>query len=193
MTAATIIINSAELYRVLSLRTAGMEKYSIRHNRFHAALGMTTELGEVATEVKRMFAYGKPLSADMFKHLCEEAGDFAWYVALAISCEIPAGVWRVGGIDHRLVLAGSQLDQLLFAVSEAAIAVGNYHAVGCLSNAYACADAFLLICDALGVDPFIIMGQNVAKLLIRFPIGTTDIAAAAEARADKGGLSARES
>lgn len=45
----------------------------------HAYLGMITELGELADAIKRQDIYGKPLDVVNLK---EEAGDFAWYVAL---------------------------------------------------------------------------------------------------------------
>ena len=49
----------------------------------HAQAGMTTELGEFASEVKRMAFYEKPIDDHMLGHMREELGDILWYVALA--------------------------------------------------------------------------------------------------------------
>ena len=49
----------------------------------HCALGITTEAGEYATEVKRAHIYGKPMTDEMRAHMIEELGDTMWYVAYA--------------------------------------------------------------------------------------------------------------
>lgn len=49
----------------------------------HAQLGMCTEVGEFATEVKRLFAYNRPLTDEMRDHMVEELGDALWYFAVA--------------------------------------------------------------------------------------------------------------
>lgn len=46
----------------------------------HAALGVTSEAGELADAVKKHLAYGRPLDAT---NVVEELGDLLWYVALA--------------------------------------------------------------------------------------------------------------
>src|ERR1044072_8062077 len=47
----------------------------------HAAMGMTTEVGELMDALKRHIFYGKPLD---FVNLAEEAGDNAWYWAILV-------------------------------------------------------------------------------------------------------------
>ena len=46
----------------------------------HAALGLITETGELATEVKRLRIYLKPIDR---VHAVEEIGDVLWYWAIA--------------------------------------------------------------------------------------------------------------
>ena len=50
-----------------------------RDNVIHAACLLSTESGEVVSEVKRFFAYGKPLDKHNIK---EELGDLMWGIAL---------------------------------------------------------------------------------------------------------------
>ena len=51
------------------------------HDIIHAALLITSEAGEVASEIKRHFAYGKPLD---LQAVTLELGDLAWGMALLI-------------------------------------------------------------------------------------------------------------
>lgn len=48
-------------------------------NIVHGAMLVSSEAGEVVSEVKRMFAYGKTLDVD---HVKEELGDIMWGIAL---------------------------------------------------------------------------------------------------------------
>jgi NTP pyrophosphatase (non-canonical NTP hydrolase) len=48
-------------------------------NIVHAAMLLCTESGEIMSEVKRNFAYGKPLDT---RNIIEELGDVLWGVAL---------------------------------------------------------------------------------------------------------------
>ena len=69
-------------YQAAALRTARhMPDQTL--DLVHAALGMQTETGEFATEVKRLFAYNKPLTEEMHAHMVEELGDALWYFAVA--------------------------------------------------------------------------------------------------------------
>lgn len=95
----------------------------------HAQIGITTEAGEFASEVKRAFVYAKEITPEMRAHMAEELGDLMWYVACAA--------------------------------------------------------------DVLQIPLVTMARQNVEKLAKRFPELYSD--AAAEARADKGGLGHRES
>lgn len=45
----------------------------------HAIFGLLSELGELATEIKKWLIYGKPIDQTNIK---EEIGDFFWYLAL---------------------------------------------------------------------------------------------------------------
>jgi NTP pyrophosphatase (non-canonical NTP hydrolase) len=114
-------------YQKLADRTA--KKGVTIFNLVHAQLGMTTEIGEFATEVKRVAIYEKPLTTEMREHMMEELGDLMWYVALAAT--------------------------------------------------------------ALDCDLSHVANMNIDKLKKRFPDKYSN--EAAEARADKGGLSARAS
>lgn len=49
------------------------------NNNLHAALGMISEVGELADAFKRELAYGKAVDP---QNILEEAGDFLWYMAL---------------------------------------------------------------------------------------------------------------
>lgn len=115
-------------YQKLALRTEKKLPTSVERS-VHAALGLTTEVGEYTTEVKRMAIYSKPLDEDRRKHMAEELGDVMWYLAIAA--------------------------------------------------------------DALGMQLGDIAQANIDKLQLRFPEAYSD--EAAEARADKGGVDARNS
>lgn len=114
-------------YQKLADRTA--KKQTQVFDLVHAQIGMATEAGEFATEVKRVAIYEKPLTVDMKLHMVEELGDLLWYVALAAT--------------------------------------------------------------ALGTDLAAVANHNIDKLKARFPDKYSN--EAAEARADKGGLSALQS
>ena len=47
----------------------------------HAALGISSESGEVSDELKKHLIYGRPLDKLNIK---EECGDLLWYIALAL-------------------------------------------------------------------------------------------------------------
>lgn len=115
-------------YQLAAYRTAPLG-IPAQIELLHAQTGMTTELGEFASEVKRMAFYDKPLTAEMLTHMREELGDILWYLALAATA------------------TGTHLSE--------------------------------------------IAANNIAKLQLRFPEKFST--AAAEARADKDGLSHRES
>lgn len=54
----------------------------------HAVLGMITEVGELADQLKKWIYYRRPLDE---KHVEEEIGDLMWYIALAcntIGCDL---------------------------------------------------------------------------------------------------------
>lgn len=68
-------------YQVAALRTArpmGSQTLDLVHSQ----IGICTEAGEFATEVKRLFAYEKPITPEMIDHMAEELGDILWYIAI---------------------------------------------------------------------------------------------------------------
>lgn len=69
-------------YQLAAYRTAP-EGAPAQIELLHAQTGMTTELGEFASEVKRAAFYDRPIDDRMLSHMREELGDILWYVALA--------------------------------------------------------------------------------------------------------------
>jgi NTP pyrophosphatase (non-canonical NTP hydrolase) len=64
-------------YKALALRTA--KQMDGRDNIIHAALGLSSEAGEITTTVKKMFAYNQAIDYD---NIVEELGDILWFCAL---------------------------------------------------------------------------------------------------------------
>lgn len=116
-------------YQASALRTARSMGSTV-NDLVHAQIGILTEAGEFASEVKRCAIYGAALDQAKIDHMHEELGDILWYIAVA--------------------------------------------------------------CDALGTTMKSLAEANIAKLEKRYPSGTFT-PELAEARLDKGGLSARES
>ena len=69
-------------YQALANRTAKSLPTTI-DDLMHAQIGMTTEVGEFATTLKKMSIYGQPMTVEKRNNLIEELGDLMWYVALA--------------------------------------------------------------------------------------------------------------
>lgn len=65
-------------YQKAALRTAP-KGVSDEEHALHAVLGLTSEAGEIATTVKRWYAYNKPLDK---QNIVEELGDILWFVSL---------------------------------------------------------------------------------------------------------------
>jgi NTP pyrophosphatase (non-canonical NTP hydrolase) len=65
-------------YQELARRTAKVYP-TLNENLVHAALGITSEAGELATTVKATAIYSKPLDTT---NVIEEVGDSLWYLAL---------------------------------------------------------------------------------------------------------------
>ena len=66
-------------YQRLAMRSA-KKLPTIIENLNHAALGATSECGELATTVKASIIYGKPID---LLNIEEEIGDALWFLALA--------------------------------------------------------------------------------------------------------------
>lgn len=163
----------------------------------HAGLGLFTEGGEIATEIKRVAIYEKSLG-DLNKngqtiraHIAEEIGDVFWYMAIAadvLGAPIPettmTGTYQI-----------SELDDMAFVL---AVSVGRF-SMALLEEDFDAMRALLLplvnvlapIALVIDVPVTQILADNIAKLQERFPDAYSN--EAAEARADKGGLGAQES
>jgi len=69
-------------YQEAALRTA-KDMGSLQQNLIHAALGITSEAGEISSIIKAACVYNKEID---IAHLIEEAGDCLWFLALAAKC-----------------------------------------------------------------------------------------------------------
>lgn len=194
-------------YMPLAIRT---EKPLPPNQRLlHGCMGLITECGEVVTELKRMEIYEKPLDQERKDHICEELGDMMWYMAI---------LWDVLGVDHQcfdslqkpLIHDSSKnlwaLSALLFGAvigpichTVADIQAGVYKSenehykpmndIGrCLSALF---HGIEQVAHRCGSTTEQIMDANIEKLRLRFPDAYSN--EAAEARADKAGLDARNS
>jgi NTP pyrophosphatase (non-canonical NTP hydrolase) len=186
-------------YKPLALRTEKpLPSTHLRLN--HAILGLATENGEFTTTVKRIAIYEKPISVEFIGHMREELGDLLWYVAIAadaIDCDIPEYQYlfedyesfdtptQLNMVACRITMEvgfiAFQAPLLHDARSRESIMRGLLNIVCSVSHA----------CDALGFAIEDLMVENIDKLQKRFPEKYTN--AAAEGRADKGGLDARNS
>lgn len=200
-------------YQSLAIRTA-KELGTPLADLEHAGIGFITEIGEFASEVKRLAIYQKELTPEMQAHILEEIGDVCWYIALAaraLNVELNIGVHRTQHVlvedadeyqDAVISHAGNHT--LMSLVRSMARDSGGYMGVidsmrmdGRLHASYAdrqallsyamwllqhCATALTMMEASLGA----VMENNIAKLQARYPEKYSD--AAAEARADKGGL-----
>lgn len=185
-------------YRPLALRTAKMFPTQ-RENLRHAVLGLTTETGELATEVKRMAVYGKPLTEDVRQNMIEEIGDVQWYVPLGMRAlnldalpEMPLSMVE----ELREIVTLPDMTVALSAMAGGLAAlymapddeIDNVDA-GCLfTGIIALADKIALTVNTTGD---VTREMNIGKLQVRFPQAYSD--SAAEARADKNGVDARNS
>lgn len=189
-------------YHNAAIRTAKWFP-SIQENIEHAALGLVTEIGEFATIVKRVAIYGKPMTPEMREHALEELGDAYWYLPLV--CQ------AMGTTLERVVAeSADNFDKLpelslkhscitlagiggTFSAYSASISIqGQTDEISELKPIVALLSMCLdQCCRTLDADPTDVRSANIAKLRLRFPDAYTD--EAAEARADKGGLDARNS
>jgi len=191
-------MNWAE-YQPLALRTAKMFPTTTENLR-HAAFGLTTEIGEFATEVKRIEIYGRTATPEMIAHMVEEIGDFCWYTALlAASLHLSMGDVPVTDLETQEQL--KKMDPLTGLCATGAILAGYTWMLTCKPTETDSVESvevlgiskFSIIeaCVALGTDLGEVLAMNIDKLRLRFPDAYSD--EAAEARLDKGGLTARMS
>lgn len=200
-----------ENYQQLALRTE--KRFDAPLARLeHAALGLVTETGEAATPIKRVAIYGKSLN-DLDKdgqslrvHLAEEIGDKCWYLAIAAdvlrfdffanvlarqshTLPVTPATGLPGALKREtLQLSGAvgRFCQGVYDMQEqpvpASFLVQQMDSIG---------QAITNLCYLADLDLLTLMTDNIAKLRERFPDAYSD--EAAEARADKGGLDARNS
>lgn len=191
-------------YHSLALRTAKPLHFPLENIR-HAILGLCTEIGEAATQVKRHAIYGKELTPEMSDNLCEEIGDTLWYIPLACRelgftfHDVCVQAEHVG--YHHLPLAQATHGAFAAAGRFAAlfpadVAPQSYIVHGSIVPLAKAELAALVKClsemaKRLGASLGELAEANIAKLRLRYPNAYTDVAA--EARADKGGLGPEES
>lgn len=174
---------------------------------FHAALGLITETGEFTTPIKRIAIYDKAIDKQgddgktLRDHMREEIGDAMWYIAIGIDAlqanvfafsTSSAGAPTTPTEDLALDLAG--------LVGHFAVLTVNAKRRGTVEQDERDRMIHLLnrmvrllhaVCAALGFSLEAVMDENIDKLRLRFPDAYSN--EAAEARADKGGLDARNS
>lgn len=170
----------------------------------HACMGMVTEIGEVVTELKRMAIYGKPLDADRKKHILEEIGDVMWYVAILLhALDVEASLFdttinnipatQEGKYEALTLRFGTTLGEVCLAVQLALIhekvTNGNHNQI--CSNLETLMKGLRVLAQDCDSTLELAMFDNIEKLRLRFPDAYSN--EAAEARADKGGLDARNS
>lgn len=201
-------------YQPLALRTEAPLPTTIDRLE-HAALGLFTESGEIATPIKRIKIYNKTLDSlnkdgtSLRANIEEEIGDVCWYLAIGADA-IQSGLFthmlqdiqplRREGVTEAQRLARASLG-LAASVGRFASTVnqllkrpqshGSQENRDLHSSMFYIAQELVNICDVTGLNLLFIMRENIAKLQARFPDAFS--AEAAEARADKGGLDARNS
>jgi NTP pyrophosphatase (non-canonical NTP hydrolase) len=177
----------------------------------HAALGIQTETGEIATPIKRIAIYGMTLDSmnkdgktTLRQNIAEEIGDVLWYIAI-IDNVYNAGIFarmadvvRSRSYSLCAIARGlaTQTGLICGAVELLDPATGMlYTAQDLRGTIVPAAQAIMIdlidLCNAAGLNLLTIAADNIAKLQARYPDKYSDVAA--EARADKGGEDARNS
>lgn len=178
----------------------------------HASLGVSTEIGEIATVIKRIAIYGKSLDdfekdnkTTLRDHLKEEIGDVLWYLPIigdvfgnqeafthtTLSLDTRYGMdfpqtAALTSIARRLQVSSGRLAKHVEAEFEGKVSLADPTDEARIITRNLVDLAFLI-----GADIEEIAAANIAKLSARYPEKYSDVAA--EARADKGGLDARNS
>jgi NTP pyrophosphatase (non-canonical NTP hydrolase) len=180
-------------YQIAAMRTA-----VLRGNQFnmeHSILGLTTEIGELVTNIKRMVIYGKVADEAMLANMKEEVGDILWYIPLGmqvVGLKFENAFWAAEFRAMSLVEATREMVAGLghlndFVTAEACISGFTPKSIEAITQAYG-----RIIAGAGSVGNFLgssilqLCGQNIAKLRLRYPDKFT--AELAEARLDKSGL-----
>lgn len=200
-------------YVPLALKTA-KRRGSNRLDVMHAAIGMLTEIGELATVVKRVAIYGKEVTAEMRENVTEEVGDVCWYIALAVSVWgfAPHQISKMDAMWERiyedpdghdpedLIASLSTLPAAIYSVADWADS-GDFRPSSLSKVFDSLSDALpqlaaLLLWARTGKTLEMALGQNIDKLLTgkkaRYASGAYSDEQA-EARLDKGGVDATAS
>lgn len=174
-------------YVPLALITASPNSPEFDH--IHARAGFISEGGEVASSLKRVFVYGKRLDDPGIRaNLREELGDWMWYIPILARGEGIVIADPVDGLFDPPANVGEAILRVGRLVSMFFDPDSQFTPRTRLHLLQANLD---ILCQWLGFDPCEIRAENIDKLKKRYPDGFS--AAAAEARADKGGLSHKES
>lgn len=212
---ATQLSNYAD-YLPLALRT---EKPlpTMAARLSHAALGLTTEAGEIVTQVKRIVIYSKSLDdldekqqpvRSLREHIGEEIGDVFWYIAIAVATlnlDLFSHFARIEPLHREGVTPDQRLERIALSLSSNVGAFNDrVYQVARWPHLFSreAHDAMNLdlqfigqnlvdLADVTGLSLLDLMGENIDKLRARYPNTYSDLDA--EARADKGGLDARSS
>jgi hypothetical protein len=190
-------------YVPLAIRTE--KPLAILERMGHSCMGLITELGEVTTELKRMAIYGKLLDAERKVHILEEIGDVMWYLAIMWSV-IDADLDQLsscpkfeppnhieGMYEATALMLGGYCGQIC-AITQDVIAHTNIdedHYSGIMSSSQMILIGMTLLAEHCGSTIGMAMADNIVKLRVRFPDAYSN--EAAEGRADKGGVDARNS
>lgn len=190
-------------YQASALQTAKVFP-DLTGNLSHAAIGIQTESGEIVSTLKRFIIYRSGLSPEMKQNLVEEIGDFMWYVALFAKYVgyLPDALPQVDLEAIRLRLIDDDEDtpsiykQLCATLATASAQAWDfsYTLDGRLPRTVVdtCLASAVTLAHLFDLDMQVILDQNLFKLQKkRYPQGYSD--AAAEARADKGGLDRTQS
>lgn len=148
-------------YVLLANRTAKPLPYEPQ--KFHAKLGIITEVGEIADAYKKHLIYGKPLDVT---NIMEEIGDLAWYVALEFMNEKLAP-YALTAIDLHM---NDTRQSLLEELSRAAA-----YSTGMPYNLIL--NLIRKLCLMEGIDFMTCLGRNIAKLAERYGDKYSDEAA----------------
>ena len=177
-------------YHSLAMRTAKRLDYLAM--REHAALGLVSDCGEVATLIKAWRVYGKPLD-EIRESLIEELGDVMWFLAYAAEAHgktfehlaVTFAPQQYAGVTRSAVHTTLRLCRL---AGRYAIRCGAFpefekydEAILTLVNMLDLVDELM---EYIGTTFNEVALHNIDKLRARYPHSYSD--AAAIARADKG-------
>jgi len=179
------VVISLDEYQRLALRTA--KQLDHQHALEHAALGLVSDAGELASAVKAHVVYGQPL--DM-ANLVEECGDVLWFTAYAadayrVQLSVVATHSEMASRDSSVTLQHRAL-QIAYRAARFAMSAAfpEYAAPeAALGHLSLLLEYLERVMDHLGLTFQQVARANLTKLRLRYPERYTD--AAAQVRADK--------